>query len=49
MSYSDTEVFAVTSTIDKYRGGEEGEVGSALVVVGLERRRRPRSEESATI
>jgi endonuclease III len=35
MSYSDTEVFAVTSTIDKYRGGEEGEVGSALVVVGL--------------
>jgi hypothetical protein len=35
MSYSDAEVFAATSAMDKYRGGEEGEAGSALVVVGL--------------
>ena len=35
MSYSDSEVFAATSTMDKYRSGEEGETGSALVVVGL--------------
>ena len=35
MSYSDSEVFAATSAMDKYGGGEEGEVGSALVVVGL--------------
>jgi hypothetical protein len=35
MSYSDAEVSAVTVAMDKYRGGEVGEVGSALVVVGL--------------
>ena len=35
MSYSDSEVFAATSAMDKYRSGEEGEAGSALVVVGL--------------
>jgi transposase len=35
MSYSNTEVFTATSAMDKYRNGEEGEVGSALVVVGL--------------
>jgi hypothetical protein len=34
MSYSDAEVFAATSAMDKYRG-EESEAGSALVVVGL--------------
>ena len=35
MSYSDAEVFAATSAMDKYRGGKEGDEGSALVVVGL--------------
>jgi hypothetical protein len=35
MSYSDSEVFATTSAMEKYRSGEEGEAGSALVVVGL--------------
>ena len=35
MSYSDANVFAATSAMDKYRSGEEGEAGSALVVVGL--------------
>jgi RecJ-like exonuclease len=35
MSYSDAEVSAVTAAMDKYRDGEVGETGSALVVVGL--------------
>jgi hypothetical protein len=35
MSYSDPEVFAATSAIDKYRVGEVGEADSASVVVGL--------------
>jgi hypothetical protein len=35
MSYSDDQVFAATSAMDKYRRGEKGEPGSALVVVGL--------------
>ena len=35
MSYSAADVFAATTAMDKYRGGEAGEVGAALVVVGL--------------
>jgi hypothetical protein len=35
MSYSDVEVSAAITAMDKYRGGEEGEAGAALVVVGL--------------
>ena len=35
MSYSDVEVSAATAAMDKYRGGEKGETGAALVVVGL--------------
>ena len=35
MSYSDAQVSAATSAMDKYRSGEEGEAGTALVVVGL--------------
>jgi hypothetical protein len=35
MSYSNAEMSAVTTAMDKYRGGEEGEAGAALVVVGL--------------
>ena len=35
MSYSDVEVSTATATMDKYRGGEDGEAGAALVVVGL--------------
>jgi hypothetical protein len=35
MSYSDANVFAATSAMDKYRSGEDSEAGSALVVVGL--------------
>jgi hypothetical protein len=35
MKYTDADAFAATSAMDKYRGGEDGEVGAALVVVGL--------------
>lgn len=35
MSYIEADVLAATAAIDKYRGGEVGEVGAALVVVGL--------------
>jgi hypothetical protein len=34
MSYTDAEVTAAVAAMDKYRAGE-GEVGAALVVVGL--------------
>ena len=35
MTYSDTDVLAATAAMDKHRGDEEGEIGTALVVVGL--------------
>ena len=35
MSYSGADVHAATMAMDKYRGGDDGETGSALVVVGL--------------
>jgi hypothetical protein len=35
MSYTDAEVFAATAAMNKYRGGQAGEAGAALVVVGL--------------
>ena len=35
MSYTDAQVSAATAAMDKYRGGDHGELGSALVVVGL--------------
>jgi hypothetical protein len=35
MSYSDAEVSAARAAMRKYRSGEEGEVGAALIVVGL--------------
>ncbi|MCY4257729.1 MAG: hypothetical protein OXE04_05495 [bacterium] len=35
MSYSEAEVLAVVGRMDKYRSGQDGEVGAALVVVGL--------------
>jgi hypothetical protein len=35
MSYTDTEVAAASEAMDKYRAGQDGEVGAALVVVGL--------------
>ena len=35
MSYSDAQVSAARTAMDKYRGGETGELGAALAVVGL--------------
>ncbi|MEO5566881.1 MAG: hypothetical protein ABIR92_00220 [Gemmatimonadaceae bacterium] len=35
MTYSDAEVSAAVAAIDKHRGGDDGEVGAALAVVGL--------------
>jgi hypothetical protein len=35
MSYSDAQVTSAIAAIDKYRGGDDGEVGAALAVVGL--------------
>jgi len=35
MRYTDDDVSAATVAMEKYRGGEEGETGAALVVVGL--------------
>jgi hypothetical protein len=35
MSYSPAQVSAATAAMDKYRTGDEGVAGAALVVVGL--------------
>ncbi len=35
MSYSDAQVSSAVAAIDKYRGGDTGQVGAALAVVGL--------------
>ena len=35
MRYTEAQVSAATAAMDKYRGGEDGELGAALVVVGL--------------
>jgi hypothetical protein len=35
MSYTEAQVAAATAAMEKYRGGQDGEVGAALVVVGL--------------
>jgi hypothetical protein len=35
MTYSDEQVSAAAAALDKHRGGAIGEVGAALVVVGL--------------
>lgn len=42
MNYSDAEVSAATVAMQKYRGDETGEVGAALVVVGLSAERAAR-------
>jgi hypothetical protein len=39
MSYSEDELSAVTAAMEKYRATDEGEVGAALVVVGLSAQR----------
>lgn len=35
MTYTEAEVAAANAAIDKYRSGEDGEIGTALAVVGL--------------
>jgi hypothetical protein len=35
MNYTDDEVSAVDAEMDRQRSGEDGEVGAALIVVGL--------------
>ncbi len=35
MSYTEAQVAAALASMDKYRGGETGELGAALAVVGL--------------
>ena len=39
MTYTEAEVSAATAAMDKDRGGEGGEVGADLVVVGLSAQR----------
>lgn len=35
MSYTDAQVATAMAAMEKYRGGDGGELGAALVVVGL--------------
>ncbi|MCY4037047.1 MAG: hypothetical protein OXF64_06325 [bacterium] len=35
MSYSETDVLAAVGRVEKYRAGQDGEIGAALAVVGL--------------
>lgn len=35
MSYTEEQVSSAAAAMDKYRGGETGEAGAALAVVGL--------------
>jgi hypothetical protein len=44
MSYTDAEVTSAIAGMDKYRGGIEGEVGTALAVVGLSATRAAKEE-----
>lgn len=45
MSYTEAQVIAANTAIDKYRHGEDGEVGAALAVVGLSAERAAREAE----
>jgi hypothetical protein len=44
MSYTNAQVAAAVAAMDQRRGGEEGEVGAALVVVGLSADRAAKEE-----
>ena len=35
MSYTEDQISTVTAAMEKFRGGDDGELGAALVVVGL--------------
>jgi len=45
MTYSDAQVSAAAALMEKYRGDDDGEVGAALVVVGLSAERAAREAE----
>jgi hypothetical protein len=45
MSYTEHEVAAATGAMEKYRSGQYGEVGAALVVVGLSAERVTKESE----
>jgi hypothetical protein len=45
MSYGEAEVSTATTAMAKYRGDNGGEVGSALVVVGLSAERAAREAQ----
>ncbi len=42
MSYSETDVLAAVGRVEKYRAGQDGEIGAALAVVGLSSERADR-------
>ena len=44
MKYTEAQVAAAAAAMDKYRGGEEGEIGAALVVVGLSAERAAKED-----
>jgi hypothetical protein len=44
MTFSSDEVTAATTAMDKYRGHEMGELGAALVIVGLSSERAAKEE-----
>jgi hypothetical protein len=45
MSYTEAQVSAAMAAMEKYRGGDNGEVGAALVVVGLSAERAAREAQ----
>lgn len=45
MSYTEAQVSAAAAAMDKYRGSNSGEVGAALVVVGLSAERAAREAQ----
>ena len=45
MSYTKDRVAAANAAMDKYRGADEGEVGAALVVVGLSAERAAKESQ----
>jgi hypothetical protein len=45
MSYTEIQISAAIAAMDKFRGGDQGEVGAALVVVGLSSDRAAKEEQ----
>jgi hypothetical protein len=45
VSYSESQVSAAIAAMDKYRGGDKGEIGAAVVVVGLSAERAAKESQ----